>query len=204
MTFAVENSDRPSVPLTQADLCAFRWTHGEGNGNPLQYSCLENPRDRGAWWTAVYGVTQSRIRLKRLSSSISSRWTQTHCVSYRDYQFSTTLPLLILLSEGAPLSLELAMYQLKGVFSTLWVTDLIWSDQVKVDLILANEMSIGVVQRNFYEYQKWESAWELLSTLLSFFTLLTSNLNVKTGASAARLHHEAITWEDFWAKCGKE
>ena len=33
---------------------------GEGNGNPLQYSCLENPRDRGAWWTAVYGVAQSR------------------------------------------------------------------------------------------------------------------------------------------------
>ena len=37
---------------------------GEGNGNPLQYSCLENPRDRGAWWAAVYGVTQSRTRLK--------------------------------------------------------------------------------------------------------------------------------------------
>ena len=37
---------------------------GEGNGNPLQCSCLENPRDRGAWWAAVYGVTQSRTRLK--------------------------------------------------------------------------------------------------------------------------------------------
>ena len=37
---------------------------GEGNGNPLQYSCLENPRDRGAWWAAVYGVAQSRTRLK--------------------------------------------------------------------------------------------------------------------------------------------
>ena len=40
---------------------------GEGNGNPLQCSCLENPRDRGAWWAAVYGVAQSRTRLKRLS-----------------------------------------------------------------------------------------------------------------------------------------
>ena len=39
------------------------------NGNPLQCSCLENPRDGGAWWAAVYGVTQSRTRLKRLSSS---------------------------------------------------------------------------------------------------------------------------------------
>ena len=44
---------------------------GEGNGNPLQYSCLENPRDEGAWWAAVYGVAQSQTRLKRLSSSSS-------------------------------------------------------------------------------------------------------------------------------------
>ena len=42
---------------------------GEGNGNPLQCSCLENPRDRGAWWATVYGVTQSWIQLKQLSSS---------------------------------------------------------------------------------------------------------------------------------------
>ena len=48
------------------------WCIGEGNGNPLQYSCLENPRDRGAWWAAIYGVAQSRTRLKRLSSSSSS------------------------------------------------------------------------------------------------------------------------------------
>ena len=46
---------------------------GEGNGNPLQCSCLENPRDGGAWWAAVCGVAQSRTRLKRLSSS-SSIW----------------------------------------------------------------------------------------------------------------------------------
>ena len=45
---------------------------GEGNGNPLQCSCLENPRDGGAWWAAVYGVAQSRTRLKQLSSSSSS------------------------------------------------------------------------------------------------------------------------------------
>ena len=44
---------------------------GEGNGNPLQCSCLENPRDGGAWWAAVYGVAQSPTRLKRLSSSSS-------------------------------------------------------------------------------------------------------------------------------------
>src|SRR5574340_74210 len=45
---------------------------GEGNGNPLQCSCLENPRDGGAWWAAVCGVAQSRTRLKQLSSSSSN------------------------------------------------------------------------------------------------------------------------------------
>ena len=44
---------------------------GEGNGNPLQCSCLENPRDRGAWWAAIYGVAQSQTRLKWLNSSSS-------------------------------------------------------------------------------------------------------------------------------------
>ena len=45
---------------------------GGGHGNLLQFSCLENPRDGGAWWAAVYGVAQSRTRLKRLSSRLSS------------------------------------------------------------------------------------------------------------------------------------
>ena len=49
---------------------------GEGNGNPLQCSCLENPRGGGAWWAAVYGVAQSWTRLKRLSSSSNSRITR--------------------------------------------------------------------------------------------------------------------------------
>ena len=47
---------------------------GEGNGNPLQCSCLENPRDRGAWWAAVNGVAQSRTQLKWLSSSRHFIW----------------------------------------------------------------------------------------------------------------------------------
>ena len=47
---------------------------GEGNGNPLQCSCLENPRDGGAWWAAISWVAQSRTRLKRLSSSSSLLW----------------------------------------------------------------------------------------------------------------------------------
>ena len=50
---------------------------GEGNGNPLQCSCLENPRDGGAWWAAVSGVAQSRTRLKRLSRSSSLQHSET-------------------------------------------------------------------------------------------------------------------------------
>ena len=46
---------------------------GEGNGNPLQYSCLENTMDGGAWWAAVYGVAQSRTQLKWLNSNSSNR-----------------------------------------------------------------------------------------------------------------------------------
>ena len=50
---------------------------GEGNGNPLQHSCLENPRDGGALWAAVYGVAQSRTRLKRFSSSNNNNKIQS-------------------------------------------------------------------------------------------------------------------------------
>ena len=57
---------------------------GEGNGNPLQCSCLENPRDGGAWWAAVYGVSQSWTRLKWLSSS-SSR--HRHKNAQRNYLY---------------------------------------------------------------------------------------------------------------------
>ena len=56
---------------------------GEGNGNPLQYSCLENPRDGEAWWAAVYGVAQSRTRLKRLSSSSSRQAGDGRLLNWR-------------------------------------------------------------------------------------------------------------------------
>ena len=57
----------------------------EGNSNPLQCSCLENPRDGGAWWAAVYGVAQSRTRLERLSSSSSQiRMVSTYEKGYKN------------------------------------------------------------------------------------------------------------------------
>ena len=70
---------------------------GEGNGNPLQYSCLENPRDGGAWWAVVYGVAQSRTWLKRLSSSSSSNEDNDDLLYY--------LPMYTLL-HSVPLNLQ--------------------------------------------------------------------------------------------------
>ena len=68
---------------------------GEGNGSPLQCSCLENPRDRGAWWASVYGVIQSRTWLKRLSSSSSivsyglPSWLSDRiCLQCRSHRFN--------------------------------------------------------------------------------------------------------------------
>ena len=55
---------------------SFSWI-GEGNGNPLQCSCLENPRDGEAWWAGVYGVTQSRTRLKWQQQEIILLWKST-------------------------------------------------------------------------------------------------------------------------------
>ena len=61
---------------------------GEGNGNPLQCSCLENPRDGGAWWASVYGVAQNQTPLKRLSSSSSSsRWVHNK-ENFQDYKLN--------------------------------------------------------------------------------------------------------------------
>ena len=62
-------------------LSLFTFMHWRMKGNPLQCSCLENPRDGGAWWTAVSGVAQSRTRLKQLSSSSSSNLKYNHFTS---------------------------------------------------------------------------------------------------------------------------
>ena len=60
------------------NISSFCWV-GEGNGNPLHCSCLENPVDRGAWWAAVHGIAQSQTRLKRLSSSSDSDGKKSAC-----------------------------------------------------------------------------------------------------------------------------
>ena len=85
---------------------------GEGNGNPLQCSCLENPRDGGAWWATIYGVAQSRTRVKWLSSSSSSIECLLHarqCAGHwgwgersKDSSFSHILLSVRFLSSAVP------------------------------------------------------------------------------------------------------
>ena len=60
---------------------------GEGNGNPLQCYCLENPRDHEAWWGAVYGVAQSQTRLKGLSSSSSTYFISVKSSCIKNIKF---------------------------------------------------------------------------------------------------------------------
>ena len=78
---------------------------GEWNGNPLQCSCMENPRDGGAWWAAVYGVAQSRTRLKRLSSSSSSCGGSVACEGFLSLQRAgAALPCGVWVSHGSGFS----------------------------------------------------------------------------------------------------
>ena len=93
---------------------------GEGNGNPLQCSCLENPRDGGAWWTAVYGVTQSRTRLKPLSSSSSS-----------SVFFCSKLPLDFLFAFKQETSLYLQVFQLESKKNSIETVPQKWIKQEK-------------------------------------------------------------------------
>ena len=98
---------------------------GEGNGNPLWCSCLENPRDGGAWWAAVYGVAQSRTWLKWLSSSSNSCMFRRHyfscvCMLTCVQLFAT----LWTVACPAPLSYEFSRQEyLNGLpFPILWDT----------------------------------------------------------------------------------
>ena len=99
---------------------------GEGNGNPLQCSCLENPREGGAWWAAVYGVTQSRTPLKRLSSSSSP-----YC-SPNIFVFYTHILILKHLSQGTQ-SRKVSGTPLKKTitFSTSYLTYYKYSSYMK-------------------------------------------------------------------------
>ena len=94
---------------------------GEGNGNPLQCSCLENPRDGGAWWAAVYGVAKSRTRLKRLSSSRASFTTSCLLLAlFQSYwHFLFCLPPKYSLSINFASSVPNKVYPLRNSYRNL-------------------------------------------------------------------------------------
>ena len=106
----------PGLPVRH-QLLEFTQTHvhwGEGNGNPLQYSRLEKPRDGGAWWTAVYGVAQSRTWLKRLGSSssmsIESVMPSNHLILCRTLLSPSIFPSIRVFSNESALRIKWPKY----------------------------------------------------------------------------------------------
>ena len=95
---------------------------GEGNGNPLQCSCLENPRDGGAWWAAVYGVAQSRTRLKRRSSSSSMMDPFLSIIDILTYFFQVYSSLLISSFSVISFCIFILIWHWKMI-SILWPPD---------------------------------------------------------------------------------
>ena len=104
---------------------------GEGNGNPLQCSCLENPRDRGAWWASVYGVSQSQTQLKRLSSRAALHFSgifwflcQSHIVLITidlvyTLKFGNMPPVLFFLKIALAIQSSVIPYEFRIVCSIL-------------------------------------------------------------------------------------
>ena len=90
--------------------------NGEGNGNPLQCSCLENPRNSRAWWAAIYGVTQSQKRLKRLTSSSSS-----NPLGVFIYVYMNPICVLICNTEKTLIELTKNHAQSEVLISHLWL-----------------------------------------------------------------------------------
>ena len=92
---------------------------GEGNGNPLQCSCLENPRDGGAWWAAVYGVAQSQTRLKWLSSSSSIECVQLQDVNHLIMEVQTNGDMSLLCNRNSGGRRLLALVQCSAVWKLI-------------------------------------------------------------------------------------
>ena len=78
--------------MRMCDKAESSWVDGAGNGNPLQCSCLENPRDREVWWAAIYGVTQSLTQLS------SSSWIEDHLSELSD-SHKTTVQRMVLMTS---------------------------------------------------------------------------------------------------------
>ena len=125
-------------------------TDWEGNGNPLQCSCLENPRDRGAWWAAVYGVAQGQTRLKWLSSSSSSRATE---LNWTKLSSSHWWPVLSVLSTAFPSSILTAVAFLLAYYLTwLFGEDFLLSDYSEMIVLLSEKKCFCILIRGLLDF----------------------------------------------------
>ena len=114
------------IMIAGGNIINLRYAHGEGNGNPLQYSCPENPRDRGAWWAAIYGIAQSRTRLKQLSSSSSSSRYADDTTLITESEEELKSLLMKVKEESENISFKLNIQKTKIMAScpiTSWQTD---------------------------------------------------------------------------------
>ena len=119
---------------------------GEGNGNPLQCSCLENPRDGGAWWAAIYGVAQSQTRLKWLSNS---------CRSLRPFLYTSVYFChLFLISSASVKSLP---------FLTFIVPIFAWNVPLVNPIFLKRSLVFPILLSSFISLH-----WSLKKAFLSF------------------------------------
>ena len=111
----------------------------EGNGNPLQCSCLENPRDGGAWWAAVYGVAQSWTRLKQLSSSSSSSscYKNVLYISQSRFLHCNWLMCSVFRCDMLGCTVWLWVSSFISLFSTGWSVILLWAPRVSESMIVA-------------------------------------------------------------------
>ena len=91
-------------------LSFFTFMHWRRKWQPTQHSCLENPRDGGAWWAAVYGVTQSRTRLKWLSSLSSRTWDSNTWILWHSLITYSKFCYLSFLINRIPVLLGISMY----------------------------------------------------------------------------------------------
>ena len=146
---------------------------GEGNGNPLQCSCLENPRDRGAWWAAEYGIVQSRTQLKWLSSS------SMMCVDMKKLYYSQYTE-----------SFHLQFSSVESL-SCVWLFTIPWTTERQACLSITNSQSAP-------KLMTIESVMPSNHVILCrpLLLLWSTFLSIRVFSSESALH---IRWPEYWS-----
>ena len=124
------------------------------NGNPLQYSCLENPRDRGAWWAAVSRVAQSQTRLKRLSSSSSSSSRLAKTIDIEiNRERKDSIQILLFWATSLVAQMVKHLLQCRRPGFDPWVGKILWRRKWQLTPVLLPGESHG--QKSLAGYSPW-------------------------------------------------